>query len=501
MKFSIRYKFAIGLLLIFCLCFNLMTLFINNIVMENNKKVISNELLGSEKDLNIYCKQFVMINSIKANSEEFEKYSSKIGSALSSKLNNRIILYKKDGSLLLDTDYSDGNMYSDGGNSIEDDFKDLKLAIKGQSSYKIIKVNNTYKVIFSAPLYTDETTLGILRYAKDYTELFEAGKDLILKIKMFMLFMFLILFLFSLLLSTKIIIPIIKLNKSTKEISNGNFDVDVIIESNDEIGELGESFNIMKGKIKDQIETIEKDRDDLIKLESHRKIFFDNVTHEMKTPLTIIDGYAQMVLDEGNSDEKLIIKATSKIKKEANKLHHMIVDILNMSKLESKRDMEIKEKLSMPHIIENICEDMSVKAKKYEISIEKTLEEDVYVFASRDDIWRMLVNIIDNSIKYGNVKAVIRVSLFKENDNCTIIVEDEGKGIKNEALQRIFEPFYRVDNSYLCKSEGNGLGLSIVKSIVDKYKGSINIESETNEGTKVYIKIPLYLQFGNKVIK
>lgn len=82
----------------------------------------------------------------------------------------------------------------------------------------------------------------------------------------------------------------LKLNKSTKEISDGNFDIDVFIGSNDEISELGESFNIMKYKIKDQIEAIEKDRDDLIKLEGHRKVFFDNVIHEMKTPLTFAGG-------------------------------------------------------------------------------------------------------------------------------------------------------------------------------------------------------------------
>jgi len=492
MKFSIRYKLAIGLLLIFSLCFNIMTMFINNIIMKNNEKVISSELLVSQRDLNIYFKQFVMINNITANQEEFEKYSSKIGSGLSSKLNNRIVLYKKDGSLIFDTDYSDGNMYSDDGTVIEDDFKDLEVAIKGKSAYKIIRVNKTYKVIFSEPLYTDKTTVGILRYTKDYTELFEIGNELVLKIKMFILFMFCILFIFSFLLSTKIIIPIIKLNKSTKEISKGNFNVNVPMESNDEIGQLGKSFNIMKDKIKEQIETIERDRDDLIKLESHRKVFYDNVTHEMKTPLTIIDGYAQMILDEGNSDEKLIIKAASKIKKESNKLHNMVVDILNMSKLESKRVCELKEKLSMAQIIRNICEDMSLKAKKYEIIIEKTLEEDIYVYANRDDIWRMLVNIIDNSIKYGNVKSLIRINLFKDNDNCTIILEDEGKGINKEVLQRIFEPFYRGYNSSLSKMEGSGLGLSIVKSIVDKYKGSIDIESEAYKGTKVNIKIPLF---------
>lgn len=492
MKFSVRYKLAIGLLLIFCVCFNLMTMFINNIIMKNNEKVISSELLISQRDLNIYFKQFAMINDIAASQEEFEKHSSKIGSGLSLKLNNRIVLYKKDGSLVFDTDYNDGNMYLEDGIAIEDDFSDLELAVKGQSAYKIIKINKTYKVIFSEPLYTDKTTVGILRYTKDYTDLFENGNELVLKIKMFMLFMFCILFIFSFLLSTKIIAPIIKLNKSTKEISKGNFNFDVVINSNDEIGDLGKSFGIMKEKIKEQIKTIEKDRDDLIKLESHKKVFYDNVTHEMKTPLTIIDGYAQIILDERNSDEKLIIKAASKIKKESKKLHNMVVDILNISKLESQRVCEIKEKLNMAYIIRSICEDMSIKAKKYEIIIEKNLEEDVYVYANRDDIWRMLVNIIDNSIKYGKVKSVIRIKLFKDKNNCNIILEDEGKGIDKEALQRIYEPFYRVESGSLSKKEGSGLGLSIVKSIVDKYTGSIDIESEANKDTKVNIKIPLF---------
>ncbi|WP_026884821.1 HAMP domain-containing protein [Clostridium akagii] len=270
MKFSIRYKFTIGFLLIFCLCFTFITIFINNIVIVNNEKVISNELLSSQTDINTYLKQFLMINSIKSNSGEFEKKSSDIGAALSSKLNTRIVLYKKDGSLLLDTDNSNGNMFSDSGKLITDSFMDLKSAVKGQSAYKIVKLDKTYKVIFSEPLYIDKTTLGVLRYTVDYTELFQNGNNLVIKLKVFMLFMF---FIFSILLSTKIIIPIIKLNKSAKEISNGNFNIDVFIESNDEIGELGQSFKIMKGKIKEQIETIKKDRDGLIKLGGHRKVF------------------------------------------------------------------------------------------------------------------------------------------------------------------------------------------------------------------------------------
>ncbi|MDU5723089.1 MAG: histidine kinase dimerization/phospho-acceptor domain-containing protein [Clostridium butyricum] len=184
-----------------------------------------------------------------------------------------------------------------------------------------------------------------------------------------------ILFIFSFILSTKIVIPIIKLNKDTQEISNGNFNFDVSVKSNDEIGELAQSFEMMKIKIKNQIDTIKKDRDNLIKSESHRKVFYDNVTHEIKTPLTIIDGDAQMILDEEGQEENIVIKAASKIKNESNKLINMIIDILNLSKLESKSSNDLKEKIDVKMMIENICCQISIKAKKYEISIEKQLED------------------------------------------------------------------------------------------------------------------------------
>ncbi|MDT8715939.1 hypothetical protein IAI10_04675 [Clostridium sp. 19966] len=131
MRFSIRYKFTIGLLIIFCICFNVMTIYINNMTLQNNKRIISNELVASQRDLNIYFKQYIIINNIKETSAEVEKNCDEIGTALASKLNNRILLYKKDGSLLLDTDYSAGQLYLNDGTIVKDDFSDLKEALKG----------------------------------------------------------------------------------------------------------------------------------------------------------------------------------------------------------------------------------------------------------------------------------------------------------------------------------------------------------------------------------
>ncbi|MBV7273646.1 HAMP domain-containing protein [Clostridiaceae bacterium UIB06] len=499
MRYSIRYKFAIGLFFIFCVSFNVMTFVMNKIVVENNKKIISDELLNSQRDLNIYFRQFLLINKIEFNEKDFEKQAEKIAGGIAEKINNRVILYKNDGNLLFDTDYSDGYIYSSENEPLKDNHEDLKLSTRDKSSYKIVKLDKRYVVIFSQPLYTDNKVFGILRYVKDYTELFEAGNSLLMKLKVFMFSVFLMIFVFAILLATQITIPIIKLGKLTKEISSGNFDINLKVKSRDEVGQLGKSFSKMKDKIKEQIWTIEKDRDDLIKLEGHKKAFFDNVTHEMKTPLTIISGYSQMILDEVSEDEEILIKAASKIKRESEHLHSMVTDLLDMSKIETRVDIDFSEKLDMKEVIEAVCDDMIVKAKRYEISIEKNLQDNIIIFASKDEIRRMLINVIDNSIKYGKVKSLIRLTAYRENSNCILIVEDQGKGIAEENLNRIFEPFYRVDKAYSKERGGSGLGLAIVKSILDKYKGKINIQSKVNEGTKVCIKIPLFLQLGNNL--
>ncbi|OMH19765.1 histidine kinase, partial [Clostridium pasteurianum] len=361
MKFTIKYKFSIGILLIFCLSFNAMNYFMDKIIIQNNKKVISNELLNSQRDLNIFIRQFMLINNMDISQNGFHVNRESIGNGLASKINNRVILYSNSGDFIFDSEDANGYIFSQETKKLSDDHADLKMAEQDKSAYKIIKINSKYLVVFSQTLYANNERLGIIRYVKDNTELFETSNELLTKIKMFMGGIFLIVTLFAILLASKITKPIVKLSKLTKEIAEGKFDITISVKSKDEIGELEESFNKMKEKISEQIATIKKDRDDLIKLQGHKKNFFDNVTHEMKTPLTIINGYSQMILDEGASNEVILKKAASKIKRESEKLHNMIIDVLDMSKIESKVNIDNRENLYMFSIVNGICDDLAVK--------------------------------------------------------------------------------------------------------------------------------------------
>ncbi len=480
MKYSIRYKFAIGLLIIFGLSYVFMSYSMNKIVMNNNRQVIHKELLSSQKDLNIYLKQYMMLNKIEIKQEDFQNHISQISDAIVLKLNNSVILFNSNGEEIFDSDKGTVN------NKLN------KVNTEDVSKYKILGKKNNEVVEFVQPIYIDDIEMGFLNYSIDYSDLFQSNYDLLRNMEIVIFIVFVSIFIVALLLIRKISTPIINLNKNTKEIAKGNFNVELKITSRDEVGELGDSFTKMKNIIKEQIDTIEKDRDNLIKLLGHRKTFFNNVTHEMKTPLTIISGYSQMILDE-NGENELINKAANKVKFQSDRLHNMIIELIEKSKIESDIDYIDIEELDMLELVSSVCDDMSIKAKKYEMIIEKYIEPNIYILANREEIIRLLINIIDNSIKYGNVKSAIKVCLYKEDEKCTITIEDRGKGISGHDLDMLFEPFYRANNNHSFKEIGSaGLGLTIAKAIIDKYQGSINIESKTNIGTRVKIIIPLF---------
>ncbi|GAA0738922.1 HAMP domain-containing sensor histidine kinase [Clostridium oceanicum] len=489
MRISIRYKFIIVLLSIFCIGFTLISFVTGDIIFKNNKKIIKNELLKEQRDSTFFIKQYLELNFIEDTADSFEKNSEQISLALSSKLDEKVVSYSKDGIFLFDTIYKDGNIYNSNGEKVQDNKEDLKSAKNGDASYSILKMKDKFIISFSNPIYINKKMIGIIRYTRDYTSISQSGNELLKLIKGAILAIFIIIFLFILILSNIIVIPVIKLSKASKEISKGNYDFPVEIKSRDEIGELTENFIDMKECIKEQIDTIEKDKNKLEILQKHRKIFFDNATHEMKTPLTIISGYAQIIGEKGFDDKEFFYNAIEKIKYEADKMYNMTLNLLDMSKLESNIEVEYKN-INISQIVNRVCEDMTIKSNKYNISIDKKIEENIYILGSKEQIRRMIINIIDNSIKYSKVNTKIEVEMKLNNNECYITVEDEGVGIAKDKLDKIFKPFYRVNNN-LREKESSGLGLSIVDNIVKSHRGKIKIESEENLGTKISVIIPV----------
>ena len=227
-----------------------------------------------------------------------------------------------------------------------------------------------------------------------------------------------------------------------------------------------------------------------VKLDSMRKEFVADVSHELKTPITSIMGYTDTLL-EGEYDTETQKEFLQVISTEARRMAKLVTDLLELSRLDNNNRRIRKVSFDLGNLAKECQKKLAIEIKKKRQHVECLVTADVPpVYADKDDIQRVILNILSNSIKYtpdgGNIKIYVG---FVYSDAYIKII-DNGIGIPEEDLNRIFERFYRVDKSRSREMGGTGLGLSIAKEILDKNGGSIDIKSEVNKGTEVVIKIP-----------
>lgn len=220
--------------------------------------------------------------------------------------------------------------------------------------------------------------------------------------------------------------------------------------------------------------------------EEYRKEFMGNVSHELKTPLFTVQGYILTLLDGAMDDEKLLKKYLSRANKGVERLIYIIKDLDMITKLEVGDLRLNKEEFDIVELIQNVFELFEMKASKHKISLTFDIDyEPIYVYADKERIQQVLTNLIVNSIKYGRQKGTTEVSIENLIKSKVIIrVTDNGEGIDEENIPRLFERFYRVDKSGSRKEGGSGLGLSIVKHIIEAHEEKIYVESEPGVGSE-----------------
>ena len=248
-------------------------------------------------------------------------------------------------------------------------------------------------------------------------------------------------------------------------------------------------LRIKKASIIDGIDRIGKviavqDISNIKRLENMRSQFVANVSHELKTPLTSIKGFTETL--KYVEDEETRKKFLDIIEKEADRLGRLINDILILSKIES--DISGEEDEFLPNkVVDDVINMVKVLADNKNITIELDERNNDLLFGDKDRFLQLVLNIVENSIKYSNEGSKVKISSFTNGDNYNLIVEDNGIGIPKEDIPRIFERFYRVDKAR--KSGGTGLGLAIVKHIVKTFNGNIKVESVLGVGSKFIIQI------------
>lgn len=328
-------------------------------------------------------------------------------------------------------------------------------------------------VYVGMPLTYDDHVSGVILAFSPITEIRTLFTEVIKIIAIILVIVILIGTIAILRVSIRISEPITEISDYARKIGKGEDVPDVEIEGNDEISTLASSFNEMKKEIAVS--------------EQMRKEIVANVSHELRTPLTSIIGFIKGILDgviPNEEHEKYLSIAYN----EANRLKELTKDIVDIAKLESGSISLHKENFNLNELTNEVYMEMEelVKEKNLEFILDEK-EKDILIDADKARIRQVLINIINNSIKFTE-KGYIKIVLDKVDDKSNIVIEDTGIGIKKDKISYLFDKFYTA-NDYGNATNGAGLGLNIVKNIIDMHGGNISVESEVMKGTKVSITI------------
>ena len=231
-----------------------------------------------------------------------------------------------------------------------------------------------------------------------------------------------------------------------------------------------------------------EDVTDIRKVEIEKQDFFINASHELKTPLTSILGYSELLINMSHKDKNENKKTDfiKRINAEALRMKELVLNMLTLSRMEANWQETIDEKIDLKDIILNVFESNKIKSQKRNINIELDIESAI-IIANKEKITEVVNNLVDNAIKYTDDGGEIKIILKNNKDKAIFTVKDNGCGIESKYLNRIFERFFRVKNEKYLKVQGTGLGLTIVKNICAHYNADIYINSEENKGTEISV--------------
>ncbi|MDA2118432.1 HAMP domain-containing sensor histidine kinase [Bacillus cereus group sp. MYBK59-1] len=361
---------------------------------------------------------------------------------------------------------------SSNGYKVNEKVKIPSLVLEGDVSHRIVSKKNDEEYLeVLSPFIHQGQTIGILKYSTNLKYVNQKIIDIISGTILIGIIITVIVLIVSKHLANIFIKPIQSIINASSKIAQGTLECEIREDYPGELGELARSLNHMVKKI-DQTTHMKNE-------------FIASISHELRTPLTGIKGWSETLGTVDSLTEKEIKQGMSIITQETDRLIHLVEELLDFSKLELDYPNLYKENILLQELINESIWQLGMRAEQREIKIVSELEE-VEITGDRDRLKQVLLNLIDNAIKYSNIKGIITVTLLKQ-DQVLIRITDQGIGIAEEHLPYINESFYQVNT----KSSGSGIGLAIVKKIVELHNGSIQIDSELGIGTTVTIKLPI----------
>lgn len=285
-----------------------------------------------------------------------------------------------------------------------------------------------------------------------------------------------------------IVTPIHMLQMATQNIKNGNLDFEVEVHNKDEIGELCEDFEEMRKRLKDNAE-------EKLRSEQQNKELISNISHDLKTPITAIKGYVEGLMDGVADTPEKQNKYLQTVYSKAIDMDHLINELSFYSKIDTNKIPYTFNRINVVGYFEDCAEDIGreLEDEGFGFSYQNYVDDSVQMIADAEQIKRVINNIVGNSKKYSDkAETKIRMTVKDVGDFVQIEIEDNGKGIAAKDLPYIFDRFYRTDASRNSSRGGSGIGLSIVKKIMEDHGGKIWVTSKEGIGTVMYLVIRKY---------
>lgn len=282
--------------------------------------------------------------------------------------------------------------------------------------------------------------------------------------------------------------PLVKLRKATQNIKEGNLDFVLDVEGTDEFSELCRDFEEMRRRLKESAE-------EKIAMDKENKELISNISHDLKTPITAVKGYVEGIMDGVADTPEKIDKYIRTIYNKANDMDRLINELTVYSGIDNNRIPYHFHRINVAEYFGDCVEEvgLDLESKNVELDYSNLVTQDTMIIADPEQMKRVINNIISNSVKYmDKPKGKIDIRLLDEVDSVRIEIEDNGKGIAAKDLPLIFERFYRTDASRNSSQGGSGIGLSIVKKIIEDHGGYIWATSKEGEGTCMHFVIRKY---------
>lgn len=583
---KLSYKLTLIMTLIIGLSVLVLGLFLSNLIEDIYIEALGNRL---EEEANM-IKAIVIKEDLSTNNHQIEMISKEMGKQLST----RITIIDKDGNVLADSEYDKGKMET------HNNRPEILAAYTGDIG-KEIRYSETLGIemlYVASPIYDDNNDIeGVIRLSLPLKAIKESIRNFWYILILGLTVIFVITFIITYRVTAKITKPIENITRLARRITKHQYEERVMIDRNDEIGQLGKAINLMADSLEEQMTTIFENEKKLMtvlnnmssgvilldnngkimlanpaieqllgvslkeivgkqhnevgkqdsiseliykvvatgetvhaeigvyyptkkyfnssvvpildvkgaiseilvvlhditkikKLENMRTEFVASVSHELRTPITSVKGFAETLLDGSIKDRETEQQFIQIIYNESDRLHRLIVDLLDLSKIELNKEILKIERIDIKELLLSTIEVLKPSINKQKITILTELDL-VYAEVDEDRIKQVIINLITNAITYTaeNGKIYLRLKELDEN-RIKIEVEDTGIGIPKQSLSRVFERFYRVDKDRSRESGGTGLGLAIAKHIIESHEGNIQVESEVGIGTRFTIILP-----------